>query len=632
MANRFPLILDTSDGNKLKELPSGDGLNLDGNTISSVGNVTSTGTVSANNFTGSSATITTITGTAIVQGEINLGNEVALKANTAELAAVAFSNNYLDLNDRPVIPTDVGDLTDTGGLLGGGSFVDLSDTPDFYTGYAGQYLRVNSSETALEFTPLAGGGSIVYQDVVDALGYVPYDTANPDGYVNDFVSIVDALGYTPYDGVTNGENFINDGPGIESALGYTPYNGLTNSLGFINDSAGISSALGYTPYDGDSNSLGFITGITGANITDALGYTPYDGTANPNGFLSAITTLDVTDALGYTPYDSANPDGYIAGAAGIIDALGYTPYNAANPDGYITGINSADVTSALGYTPYNSSNPDNYITLASLSGTGDIDYNNATGEISFNNSSGYLTAEVDTLATVTGRGATTTFTITAGGFTTTGNMSANDLTLAGSLSFTSTGNIVIDGGAGSTVIVGGTSNLSLRDASSSIDLQASMVPNLDNSHDLGSGSSAFANIYAYGLNATDLAFTASPATITMTGNLEITPGAATNNVRITRGVLGISSVTTTQRNNLASLQNGYIIHNSSTTQYQAYSGSRGSAGAGWVNLWHGEPGPQPANPYPGQFAVADGSSWNPRGDGAEAMMVYIRGSWVQFAS
>ena len=28
MANRFPLILDTADSNKIKELPSGDNLDL----------------------------------------------------------------------------------------------------------------------------------------------------------------------------------------------------------------------------------------------------------------------------------------------------------------------------------------------------------------------------------------------------------------------------------------------------------------------------------------------------------------------------------------------------------------------------------------------------------------------------
>ena len=622
MANRYPLILDTSDGNKLKELPAGDGLNLDGNTISSVGNVTSTGTVSATSFTGDEATITTITGTAIIQGETNLGNEVALKANSADLAAVAFSNNYLDLNDRPVVPTDINQLTDSEGLLSGGSFTSLSDTPDFYTGFALKVLRVNATETALEFTDVASG-EITGEDVVAALGFTPYANTNPDGYINSYVGIVDALGYTPYNGDDNLNGYINDGAGVVSALGYTPYDNA-NPANYINNGAGVVSALGYTPYDAVTNSLGFITSITGTNVIDALGYTPYDGTTNSEGFLSSISSALVVGALGYTPYDDTNPDNYVAGYAGIIDVLGYTPYDDTNPAGYISQIFSSDVTTALGYTPYNASNPDNYITLDNISGTGDITYNNTTGVISFNNSSGYLTAESDTLSTVTGRGASTLLTITAGGFTTTGVVTTNDLVL------TSTGTVDIDAGTGSTIVVGGTSNVSLRDASSSIDLQASLIPNLTNTYSLGGSSNAFSQLHVGTANVADIVF-ASSGNIQVTGSITYTP-SATGNFRLSRGVLGLSSLTTTQRNALSTLQNGYILYNSTTNQYQAYAGSRGLSGPGWVNLWHGEPGAQPASPYPGQIAVADGDAWDPRGDGSEAMMVYIRGSWVQFAT
>ena len=47
MANRFPLILDTADSNKLKELPNGDNLDLTGSGISAVGDIQSTGTTTA---------------------------------------------------------------------------------------------------------------------------------------------------------------------------------------------------------------------------------------------------------------------------------------------------------------------------------------------------------------------------------------------------------------------------------------------------------------------------------------------------------------------------------------------------------------------------------------------------------
>lgn len=47
MANRFPLILDTQDGNKIKELPDGDNLNLQGSSILNVQNIQSTGIIDA---------------------------------------------------------------------------------------------------------------------------------------------------------------------------------------------------------------------------------------------------------------------------------------------------------------------------------------------------------------------------------------------------------------------------------------------------------------------------------------------------------------------------------------------------------------------------------------------------------
>ena len=40
MANRYPLILDTTDSNKIKELQTGDNLNLADNSIVGVQNIT----------------------------------------------------------------------------------------------------------------------------------------------------------------------------------------------------------------------------------------------------------------------------------------------------------------------------------------------------------------------------------------------------------------------------------------------------------------------------------------------------------------------------------------------------------------------------------------------------------------
>lgn len=51
MTARFPLIIDTADGNKVKELPNGDDLNLDGSGIVNVETVAVTGNITAGQFT-----------------------------------------------------------------------------------------------------------------------------------------------------------------------------------------------------------------------------------------------------------------------------------------------------------------------------------------------------------------------------------------------------------------------------------------------------------------------------------------------------------------------------------------------------------------------------------------------------
>ena len=219
-------------------------------------------------------------------------------------------------------------------------------------------------------------------DVVTALGYTPYDSTNPDGFLSTVTStdVTDALGFTPYDN-TNPDGFISSisSSDVTTALGFTPYNS-TNPDGFITSISGtdVTSALGYTPYN-STNPNGFISSISSSDVTSALGYTPYDS-ANPNGFLSTVTSTDVTTALGYTPYNSTNPDGYISSISSVdvTDALGYTPYNSTNPDGYISGISGTDVTTALGYTPYNSTNPDGFISSASMSALTDVTISSVT--------------------------------------------------------------------------------------------------------------------------------------------------------------------------------------------------------------------------------------------------------------
>lgn len=98
MANRFPLVVDTTDNNKIKELPVGDNLNLSGSGIVNAASIQTNGTLTANNV--------------VVNGQQL--SAVALSGNYEDLtgAPTGFSGSYNDLVNKPSIPSSTRTLTD----------------------------------------------------------------------------------------------------------------------------------------------------------------------------------------------------------------------------------------------------------------------------------------------------------------------------------------------------------------------------------------------------------------------------------------------------------------------------------------------------------------------------------------
>ena len=109
MANRVPLVFDTQNS-KLQELPSGDNLNLQGSSIVDAINVSATGTISANTLVANNVTI-----------------------NGTAIAAVATSNDYNDLSNRPIIFSgDYNDLTNKPGAISS-DWADITNKPTIAT-------------------------------------------------------------------------------------------------------------------------------------------------------------------------------------------------------------------------------------------------------------------------------------------------------------------------------------------------------------------------------------------------------------------------------------------------------------------------------------------------------------------
>ena len=314
-----------------------------------------------------------------------------------------------------------------------------------------------------------------------------------------------------------------------------------------------------------------------------------DGLVYYNLQTLSLTSLQVTNALGFTPYNATNPNNYINDSSGIIGALGYTPYN----------------------------------------GTG--------------NPLGFLTVENDTLDSVTTRANNTTNVISVGGLNAAGSIviTGGNFGLDGDIEFAqTTGTILIDGGGGSTLKLGQSSILQL-DSTSNIIQTKTMIPDLTAGSiaDLGSTSARYAAIYATNINfAGSLVHTGTLNFTLATGlNLTVTNGdisiTAQNNGKVgTDSRFTFYNANSTTRDAFTSNNSGDTVYVADDRTLQMFVSNFNGASSQWVslNIPYG-PEPSTGSVYPGMLAVADGTAWDPAGDGNEHLMCYLNGAFVQVA-
>lgn len=159
--------------------------------------------------------------------------------------------------------------------------------------------------------------TLTSQNITDALGYIPYNSTNPSGFIT-------AAGLSAYATLAS-PNFT----GTPTAP--TQPNGTNNQ------------SLATTAY--------VVSAVTAAT-TGVVSFNTRTGAV-------VLNSGDVASALGYTPYNAANPAGYITSATAPVQSVfGRTG---------AVSLQASDVTTALGFTPYNASNPSGYITITALS-------------------------------------------------------------------------------------------------------------------------------------------------------------------------------------------------------------------------------------------------------------------------
>ena len=151
MANRIPLVFDTTE-NKIKELPSGDNLNMSGSSINDAINISASGIITA-----------TTTNTV----NINIaGNPIA---------EVARTNNYNDLSNLPALfDGDYNSLTNKP-AINATDWVNITNKPTIATKLS-QLVNdtnfVTNAQVTIQAVQVAGlaevatGGS--WTDLVDA--------------------------------------------------------------------------------------------------------------------------------------------------------------------------------------------------------------------------------------------------------------------------------------------------------------------------------------------------------------------------------------------------------------------------------------------------------------------------------
>jgi len=378
MANRFPLVIDTSDGNKFKELPDGDNLILTNSSIVDALNVDVRGTVETQQI--------------IING-------------------VNFTGSYPELTNKPDIPDDILDLVSDGSLgqvltTNGSGLVSFQNIPqqdpvlggdlegtasdatiksntisvdqlDVDDGAIGQVLATDGSGN-LQFITISGtNGGTGASNFLELGGEIAY------GQIPD--NIIDIQKLDVADG-TNGQILSTDGSGnllfVDLPDFVTDYNDLTNKpsipetltdLGISDGTSGqILSANGNNSYsfiDFDSIENVQFSGTTITTVNDnsniALdpkgnGYVsvvgtnglviPSGGTAERNPALTGSIRYN-TDLAAYEGFDGVNWNSL----GGVRDVDGDTYISTESVAGadedelrfFTGGLNAATLTNSL---------------------------------------------------------------------------------------------------------------------------------------------------------------------------------------------------------------------------------------------------------------------------------------------
>lgn len=222
--------------------------------------------------------------------------------------------------------------------------------------------RVTSGTTLTSADLPTYTGTLTSSQITTGLGYTPYNSTNPNGYISASGSITGASGSvtvadsrnavtTPqtigqgvvFDFKANTTEGLSDGGTYFGEMTFRPYGnatdwtgGLSHQLGFTDNGnvwqrAGSSTTWGsWKKLLDSSNFNSYAPTLTGTGASGTWGINITGSAASITGTYSgSLTSSQVTTALGYTPYNSTNPNGYIT-SSGSISGNAATATNISN--------------------------------------------------------------------------------------------------------------------------------------------------------------------------------------------------------------------------------------------------------------------------------------------------------------
>jgi hypothetical protein len=142
MADRFPLVVDTTDSNKIKEIPNGDNLTLTGNSITGVVDITASGTITA--------------------GALNVPG---ITVGGSNLATVATTGAYSDLTG---VPTNVSTFTNDSNYVASGANISAFTNNAGYLTSADFATNVTNKPTTLAGYGITDAATVAQGTLADS--------------------------------------------------------------------------------------------------------------------------------------------------------------------------------------------------------------------------------------------------------------------------------------------------------------------------------------------------------------------------------------------------------------------------------------------------------------------------------